>query len=179
MKTLETPAKPVYPFGWPTGKPARERRKPRKKGPRGIGRLTTPAHRPHNGRAFDASGAGRGNPFTYGAQAPTTGRFFVCPVFINGGLGGARFGVAGSHKAGFPPPLKPSPTAVESGRVGSIHRLWSHPMNIPTPTTGEIRPNFTIRHLAIADAYEALGVSLCQAEAVLAQAGQMEAEARP
>ena len=40
-------------------------------------------------------------------------------------------------------------------------------MNIPTPTTGEIRPNFTIRHLAIADAYDALGVSLGQAEAVL------------
>ena len=40
-------------------------------------------------------------------------------------------------------------------------------MNTPTLATGEIRLNFTIRHPEIADAYEGLGVSLGQAEAVL------------
>ncbi len=55
---------------------------------------------------------GRGNPSSIGAQRHhcVTSAFFAPVVrLFNGGLGGARFGVAGFQYAGFPPPPSPSP----------------------------------------------------------------------
>lgn len=55
---------------------------------------------------------GRGNPNILGAQRHLMriGAFFAPVVRLHyGGLGEARFGVAGSQGAGFPPSLSPSP----------------------------------------------------------------------
>ena len=104
-----------------------ERRKP-KNGPRWTGRLTASSAAGHNVNALDAlSEAGRQNPRYSGRTSANHRALFVCPVFINGGLGGARFGVAGSLKPVSDPRSSRRPTAVRSGRVGSIHHSGANP----------------------------------------------------
>ena len=144
MKAPSTPGKKPYPFGWPTGKPSREQRQPKKKWKRRkaeAGGLTATASPAHNGRAFDALRAGRGNPILLRRTSANRRALFVCPVLHYGGLGGAGSRLAGSLTPVFHPRSSRRPTAVESGRVGSIHLLRSHPMKTPTQATPEIHPN--------------------------------------
>ncbi|MGZ8219514.1 JAB domain-containing protein [Methylomagnum sp.] len=61
---------------------------------------------------------GRRNPNSIGAQRhiKRTGAFFTPVVRLHyGGLGGARFGVAGIQYAGFRPPFSPSPIPRRNG----------------------------------------------------------------
>jgi hypothetical protein len=90
--------------------------------------LTCAEALPHTFAALDASEAGRGNPFELRrTSAHTAGAFFVPAASLYGGWRGAGSRLAGSLVPVFHPRASRHPTAVESGRVGSIPQLRSHP----------------------------------------------------
>ncbi len=82
--------------------------------------LTSLAHAWQSVKALDASGAGRENPRSKGALAPTLGRFFYAQGFTMA----ARAGHVSAWPVSFRPVSHPRssrhPTAVRSGLDGSI-----------------------------------------------------------